>query len=112
MKNSSNLGVTENFQKAIDRASSEIIFLCDQDDYWFGNKIAKSVQIFRDFPEVGLVYSDAIITDSKLVPTRNTIFGVHRHLGLARRRSPRELARGVGVYGCLMAFRSELRPVL
>jgi glycosyltransferase involved in cell wall biosynthesis len=53
------LGVSNNFSKAIEMCRGDIIFLCDQDDIWKRNKIAKVVAAFHDDPEALYAFSDA-----------------------------------------------------
>jgi glycosyltransferase involved in cell wall biosynthesis len=46
--NDNNLGYIENFYNAISRVTGDIIFLCDQDDVWHADKIAKMVGIIEE----------------------------------------------------------------
>jgi len=54
-KNPKNLGYIKNFEKAIGLCSMDIIFLCDQDDYWESEKINKVLDVFDTEEEVGIV---------------------------------------------------------
>lgn len=71
-RNETNMGVTLNFLSAINRTTSDYIMLCDQDDVWKKDKIAKTlqrmkqmeVQFGKDMPVA--VFTDAYVTDSKL----------------------------------------------
>ena len=45
--NKEHLGYGQNFRQAINRASGDIIFLCDQDDVWVKNKIELCMDIFN-----------------------------------------------------------------
>jgi len=71
-QNEKNMGVTLNFLNAINRTTSDYIMLCDQDDVWKKDKIAKTlnrmkqieVQFGKDLPVA--VFTDAYVTDSKL----------------------------------------------
>lgn len=45
--NEKNIGFTKNFEKAISLASGDLIFLCDQDDIWFPNKIKCIAELFQ-----------------------------------------------------------------
>ena len=38
-QNKINIGVSKNFGKAISLCTGDLIFLCDQDDFWYKNKI-------------------------------------------------------------------------
>src|SRR5690348_15623759 len=42
LRNAENLGVLRSFEKALRRASGEIIFLSDHDDIWLPGKLATS----------------------------------------------------------------------
>lgn len=56
--NELNVGYRFNFRKAISRCTGDIIFLCDQDDVWVKNKVAKMVGIFEKNNQVKLLISD------------------------------------------------------
>jgi glycosyltransferase involved in cell wall biosynthesis len=58
MRNEQNLGFYRNFERCLSCVPSEIEFvaLCDQDDYWYPNKLAQTLDRFSDGVE--LVYSD------------------------------------------------------
>lgn len=68
--NERNLGSTGNFEKAIGLSSGDIIFPCDQDDYWHPQKLECIEQIFLAAPGVGLVFSDAEVMDEHFNPLR------------------------------------------
>ncbi len=38
--------------------STDIVAICDCDDYYYPTKIEKSLEIFEEFSDIGLVYSD------------------------------------------------------
>lgn len=56
-------GPIGNFENAINHASGEYIFLCDQDDIWLENKINTHLKLHTYF---GLVLSDAIVVNESL----------------------------------------------
>lgn len=58
-------GVLNNFENAIRKCSNEIIFLCDQDDVWFDDKISVVKKYFIK-SEVGAVVHGCILTDMEL----------------------------------------------
>ena len=64
--NQKNLGVTKNFEKAINLCTGDIIFTCDQDDVWRLNKISTIEANFDLNPKCRLVFTDAELVDSKL----------------------------------------------
>lgn len=57
--NKTNLGVCANFQKAVDLCNGDIIFLSDQDDIWYPNKVEVILQWFRENPSKKVVFSNA-----------------------------------------------------
>jgi glycosyltransferase involved in cell wall biosynthesis len=48
LKNETNLGYNQNFEKAISLASGDLIAISDQDDIWMPTKISEQVATFRD----------------------------------------------------------------
>ncbi|MFA7466950.1 MAG: glycosyltransferase family 2 protein [Desulfotomaculaceae bacterium] len=111
-KNQINLGCVKNFGQAIQLATGDIIFLSDQDDVWFYDKIKSMSAPFIEDHRIGLVYSDAVITDKSLKPTGETLFGRRKNLGISSVRSACQLIKGVGINGCTMAFRSSLKDII
>jgi glycosyltransferase involved in cell wall biosynthesis len=60
-RNDSNKGVLKTFERSMRLASGEIIFLSDQDDIWYPEKVNSFRQTFEACPDVTLVLSDAKI---------------------------------------------------
>lgn len=60
------LTVANNFEKGINLINSDIVFLCDQDDYWYENKIEEFLKVFESDDECIVVISDADVVDSDL----------------------------------------------
>ena len=67
-RNEKTLGVNGNFAKAIALANGEIIFLCDQDDFWHPDKISKMTGILEQNPHVDGVFCDSAAVDENLKP--------------------------------------------
>ncbi|HET6253869.1 MAG TPA: glycosyltransferase family 2 protein [Puia sp.] len=63
--NGKNLGFIRNFEKGCRLASGKYIALCDQDDYWFPEKIEKMVRAIGDHP---MVYCDSDLCGEDLRP--------------------------------------------
>jgi glycosyltransferase involved in cell wall biosynthesis len=59
--NEKNLGVKNNFEKAIGLTTGDIIFLSDQDDIWEKNKVQKFLMAFKQNPSVKAFFSDGYI---------------------------------------------------
>jgi len=62
--NEKNLGSNKSFKYAISLASNEYIFLSDQDDIWFTNKIEKQINVVKnDSTKPLLVFHDLSLID-------------------------------------------------
>lgn len=101
-QNEIKLGYAGNFNKAISLTSGDLVFLCDQDDYWFPNKIEKIVQIAESYPESLVIMNDAALTDHELNTTGLTKLGQIRSSGFSDRNF---------VMGCCVAVRRELLDI-
>jgi glycosyltransferase involved in cell wall biosynthesis len=66
--NSENVGVTENFSRATQATTGELIFLCDQDDVWRSDKVARIAAEFERDPGLLLVHTDARLIDDSGSP--------------------------------------------
>ena len=107
------LGVTQNFARAIEATSHELIALCDQDDVWHPDRLLRSVEVFVKRPSTTLVHSDAVLVDEAgraLGPSLFEALGVNADLrGLINsgRAFPVLLRRNV-VTGATVMFRRSL----
>jgi glycosyltransferase involved in cell wall biosynthesis len=84
VRNSKNLGAIKNFESAVSLCSGHIIFLCDQDDVWAAEKVETMSLAFANEPELGMVFSDGALVDSKLVRLASTLW---EQVGLVGRAS-------------------------
>lgn len=62
--NEKNIGAKKSFEKAISHTKGELIFLSDQDDVWFENKVEEYVKYFQSNDKCLLLFSDAILIDN------------------------------------------------
>jgi len=69
-----NLGYVRNFSDALRRASGEVVFLCDQDDVWYPDKIARMADEFARRPNLHLLHTDAALVDADGQPLGCTLF--------------------------------------
>ncbi len=103
-QNSSNLGVDATFERAICNANGQIVFLSDQDDLWYPDKVQTVLAEFARSPKTTLVISDADIIDANSDKTGATYFelrggfvpGVLANIGKSR------------FLGCAIAIRSDV----
>ena len=56
--NPENLGYVKNFEKALSLCTSDLIFLCDQDDIWHKDKVGHIVQYFSENQSISAVAHD------------------------------------------------------
>ena len=74
LESKKNIGVINNFERAIKAAHGDVIFLCDQDDVWMPNKISTVLSAIHD--DTSLVIHNAYITNTDLVKGSKTYFDV------------------------------------
>lgn len=72
--NVENLGSTKNFEKCLNLCSGDVIFLCDQDDSWREDKVARQLQYLNANPGKDAVFSDAMMMDDDSKPLGRTIW--------------------------------------
>lgn len=109
-RNERRLGYLRNFEAAINRTRGDVVFLSDQDDFWFPNKAAVMLRPFAEDSEVVLVYSDAELTDRELRPTGRTVFDRRKGIQRCKGLTLRQLSRAVPFNGPMVAFHSRLKP--
>jgi len=109
-ENINNIGYSLAFRKAALLADNEVVFFCDQDDEWLPNKIETCISVFKNNPEVGLVYSDGFITDSDLNITSETIFSTRNkaHLDIGKKRNPFEVLANPDIKGCSICVKKDI----
>lgn len=106
VQNNPNLGVLQSFNKAIHLAKGDILFLCDQDDYWYENKVEKIMKVFNEDQSVYLVSHDAEVKDNEF----NLIDDSWDHYnGNKKTNSIVQTIIKNSYTGCMMAFKKELR---
>ncbi len=62
-------GVTRNFENASRLCRGDFIALCDQDDIWFPEKMARLAGLLEKEPRLGGAFSDAQLVDQQSRPT-------------------------------------------
>lgn len=111
--NTSRLGYNKNFEKALSLCSGELLFICDQDDYWFPEKIEILSDYLIQHPETELIFTNALITDADLNDTGRSFWDTVRFTAPIRERWRRGeamevLLDGNRVMGCACALRRRL----
>jgi glycosyltransferase involved in cell wall biosynthesis len=98
-RNEHNLGYTGNFNKALMKAVGDLVFLSDQDDVWFPEKLERMERYALEDPEALVVMNDAALTDGDLNDTGLTKLGQIVCAGMTDSSF---------VMGCCAAVRREL----
>lgn len=96
-------GIKKNVEHVLKHCRGKYIFLADQDDIWFPEKVSRILQCFTD-SRVNLVVHDAIVfAKDTQKPVMNSFFAFrHSRAGICK-----NIWRNSYI-GCCMAFRSAL----
>lgn len=62
-RNTLRQGVIRNFEMAVTALTTDLVFLCDQDDIWLPDKMAVISEVFEASQDVSLVHTDARLID-------------------------------------------------
>ncbi|MCW1970775.1 MAG: glycosyltransferase family 2 protein [Anaerolineae bacterium] len=106
------LGVTANFNCAIQHCRGDMIALADQDDVWLPHKLATIADTFAQKPTLGYVFSDAALINGNGQPLnrrlwQETGFSAARQYLFQTDPITTLLRRNV-VTGATMAFRAPI----
>lgn len=99
IENKNRTGYSLNFNRALQSVNGDVIFLCDQDDFWFENKIEYVLNQFKENTNIWVVMNNAMFTDESLNQLGTTKLDEHK-------RYDRKL-NGYHI-GCCAAVRKEL----
>ncbi len=74
LQNPKALGVTANFQQALEACHGDLLALSDQDDVWYPDRLAVAAERFDESPGLLLLSSDARLVDAAGIPIGQTLF--------------------------------------
>lgn len=74
LRNAIPLKVTKNFEQAVMACTGELIALCDQDDIWHADRLARMAAEFEQRPDLLLLHSDARLIDDQGVGLPGSLF--------------------------------------
>lgn len=97
-------GYRKNTENAIGLCKGEIIFLCDQDDTWYPERLELHVDAYKD-PSVMWVFNRLVITDKDNNPIGyidDTLPDYYRH------KTMLENAWGTCIGGAMTSYRADL----
>lgn len=98
-RNEKNLGYCGNFNAALMKTTGDLVFLSDQDDVWFPEKIEHMMGVAKSHPEALVVMNDAALTDGDLNEVGLTKVGQIRSAGYTLEHF---------MMGCCCGIRREL----
>jgi len=98
-RNEQNLGYCGNFNAALMKTTGGLVFLSDQDDVWFPEKIEHMVSVAERNPDALVLMNDAALTDGELNEVGLTKIGQIRSAGISMDGF---------VMGCCCGIRREL----
>lgn len=97
-------GYRKNTENAISLCKGEIIFLCDQDDTWYSDRVRLHVEKYEN-PSVQWVFNKLVITDSK----NNPIGYIEDNLpDYYRNKTILENVWGTCIGGAMTSYRASL----
>ena len=116
IQNDRNLGSTKNFEKAIGLCQGELIALCDQDDVWLPQKLARLSAVLIADPTIGGVFSNAELVDDNTRPTGGKLWDTLHFSPKTHRRIQGDLCKLLLkqdlVTGATLMFRANLRSIM
>ena len=111
-RNPERIGITRNFERALQACSGDVILLADQDDLWLPEKIEALCEVLEAEPGTGAVFSDGEIVDASGAAAGSSLWqALGFDSGEQRRVREGEAAyvflRHVVAAGTTLAFRSR-----
>lgn len=94
-------GFCGNFNNALLKTTGDVVFLSDQDDYWFVDKLETTIEVIERDPSYYLYINDVMVTDERLNRLGYSMLGWYRDIGL-------RVDGDVYFLGCACAVRREL----
>ena len=101
-RNVERLGYSQNFGNVLGMAGGDYIFMCDQDDVWFPEKIYKMIERMEAPDRPLVLICDQLYADSDCVPTGETVLIRLRTSGFG----------GKGISGCATVLHRSFLPVV
>jgi hypothetical protein len=117
LRNPVNLGSTKNFEQAIQLCRGEVICLCDQDDLWQPDKLARMAAVLEQRPQAAGVFSNAFLIDDDGNRMPGDLWQRFGFTPARQRRfygeqAPVQLVKSATVTGATLLFRSSWRETL
>ena len=115
--NNENLGFVKNFEKAISLCTGDFIFLSDQDDIWYNNKVERFVKTFNENQECSYIFSDANTIDENgnsldYSLWKSVNFNKKKQQKFRAGKQKELLIYGNYITGATLAFRAEIKKLI
>lgn len=116
-QNTSNLGSTKSFEKAMNGCTGDVIVLSDQDDAWRNDRLAQTTDWFTENSDMDAVFCDADLINEHSNPIGQRIwdmvqFGPENQHKWQQGLGHELLFSGYIVTGATMAIRRSVLPAL
>ncbi len=116
-RNKIQLGSTKNFEKCLQLCAGDILFLCDQDDVWHPERVAKQVQYLAKNPTMQAVFSNGDLINKDSEPLAGQMWDAIQFDEIAQQdwqqgEGYKMLFRGYVVTGATLAIRAVALPEL
>ena len=109
IQNKNNLGSVASFEKALLASKSNIIMLCDQDDFWIKGRIDSMANILSSNKDIDLLIGDFKLIDYKILKEYTEESKINSDIVKLIKLSFSDfIFKKYPFYGCCMAFRSEI----
>ncbi len=113
--NAEQMGFNKNFEQALAACTGELIFICDQDDCWFPEKINTMTAFMDNHPDAQLAFCDAWVTDEDLRERQGRFWNWIRFDAVAQFRWQNGdmmdvMLDGNRVMGCATVIRRQFLP--
>lgn len=108
-----NIGVTRSFEEGINTSSGDLIFLCDQDDIWYPEKINTFINTFNEtnptvlFSDAELIDAEGSLINNRFLEKLN--FNYKEKLNILKGKSDLVFCKRNIVSGSMMAFAKSLK---
>ncbi len=117
IQNKERLGYNKNFEQVLQNCTGDFIFICDQDDQWFPEKIGTMARYMTDHADAQLTFCDAWVTDEELVGRQNRFwewirFDDHTQARWQAGESMEIMLDGNRVMGCATVVRRSFLTTL
>lgn len=96
IENNKNIGYAANFERALQKATGDVIFLADQDDIWLDNKVKISLKYLSKY--------DFVISDAKIIDDRAALINKSRNKKYQVKKGFMQNWLRSRYIGCCMAF--------